>query len=119
MRDIVWCGDSEALFINQTGEIHYISGTDVLPVPLEGEEEKNAIAMLATEAEREHGRNILIEHNLRLVVYIARKFDNTGAGMEDLISIGTIGLIKAINSYNPDKILSWPLMRQDVLKMRF
>ena len=54
-------------------------------------------------AEREHGRNILIEHNLRLVVYIARKFDNTGAGMEDLISIGTIGLIKAINSYNPDK----------------
>lgn len=59
--------------------------------------------MLATEAEREHGRNILIEHNLRLVVYIARKFDNTGAGMEDLISIGTIGLIKAINSYNPDK----------------
>ena len=75
--------------------------------------------MLATEAEREHGRNILIEHNLRLVVYIARKFDNTGAGMEDLISIGTIGLIKAINSYNPDKISNWLLMRRDVLKMRF
>ena len=92
-----------SIIYKSNGEIHYISGTDVLPVPLEGEEEKNAIAMLATEAEREHGRNILIEHNLRLVVYIARKFDNTGAGMEDLISIGTIGLIKAINSYNPDK----------------
>lgn len=92
-----------SIIYKSNGEIHYISGTDVLPVPLEGEEEKKAIAMLATEAEREHGRNILIEHNLRLVVYIARKFDNTGAGMEDLISIGTIGLIKAINSYNPDK----------------
>ena len=92
-----------SILYKSNGEIHYISGTDVLPVPLEGEEEKKAIAMLATEAEREHGRNILIEHNLRLVVYIARKFDNTGAGMEDLISIGTIGLIKAINSYNPDK----------------
>ena len=92
-----------SIIYKSNGEIHYISGTDVLPVPLEGEEEKNAINMLATEAEREHGRNILIEHNLRLVVYIARKFDNTGAGMEDLISIGTIGLIKAINSYNPDK----------------
>lgn len=92
-----------SIIYKSNGEIHYISGTDVLPVPLEGEEEKNAIAMLATEAEREHGRNILIEHNLRLVVYIARKFDNTGAGMEDLISIGTIGLIKAINSYNPEK----------------
>ena len=92
-----------SIIYKSNGEIHYISGTDVLPVPLEGEEEKKAIAMLATEAERELGRNILIEHNLRLVVYIARKFDNTGAGMEDLISIGTIGLIKAINSYNPDK----------------
>ena len=95
-----------SIIYKSNGEIHYISGTDVLPVPLEGEEEKNAIAMLATEAEREHGRNILIEHNLRLVVYIARKFDNTGAGMEDLISIGTIGLIKAINSYNPDKSIT-------------
>ena len=92
-----------SIIYKSNGEIHYISGTDVLPVPLEGEEEKNAIAMLATEAEREHGRNILIEHNLRLVVYIARKFDNTGAGMEDLISIGTIGLIKAINTFNPVK----------------
>ena len=85
------------------GEIHYISGADVLPVPLEGEEEKEVIQMLRSEEKKEQGRAILIEHNLRLVVYIARKFDNTGAGMEDLISIGTIGLIKAINSYNPDK----------------
>lgn len=85
------------------GEIHYISGADVLPVPLEGEEEKNAIEMLRSEEKKDEGRAILIEHNLRLVVYIARKFDNTGAGMEDLISIGTIGLIKAINSYNPEK----------------
>ncbi len=85
------------------GEIHYISGADVLPVPLEGEEEKEAIQMLRSEEKKNQGRAILIEHNLRLVVYIARKFDNTGAGMEDLISIGTIGLIKAINSYNPDK----------------
>ena len=92
-----------SIIYKSNGEIHYISGTDVLPVPLEGEEEKNAIAMLATEAEREHGRNILIEHNLRLVVYIARKFDNTGVGVEDLISIGTIGLIKAINTFNPVK----------------
>lgn len=85
------------------GEIHYISGADVLPVPLEGEEEKEAIQMLRSEEKKNQGRAILIEHNLRLVVYIARKFDNTGAGMEDLISIGTIGLIKAINSYDPDK----------------
>ena len=84
-------------------EIHYISGVDVLPVPLEGEEEKKVIAMLSDSETKAYGRNILIEHNLRLVVYIARKFDNTGAGMEDLISIGTIGLIKAINSYNPEK----------------
>ena len=92
-----------SIIYKSNGEIHYISGTDVLPVPLEGEEEKNAIAMLATEAEREHGRNILIEHNLRLVVYIAKKFDNTGVGVEDLISIGTIGLIKSINTFKPDK----------------
>ena len=92
-----------SVIYRSNGEIHYISGTDILPVPLEGEEERKAIAMLALEEERDRGRNILIEHNLRLVVYIARKFDNTGAGMEDLISIGTIGLIKAINSYNPEK----------------
>ena len=84
------------------GDIFYIGGADVLPVPLENEEEAEAIRMLGTEREQD-GREVLIEHNLRLVVYIARKFDNTGVGGEDLISIGTIGLIKAINSFNPDK----------------
>ena len=71
-------------------EIHYIGGSEVLPPPLETE--------YANEA-----RALLIEHNLRLVVYIAKKFDNTGVGVEDLISIGTIGLIKAINTFNRDK----------------
>ena len=92
-----------SVIYKSNGEIHYISGTDVLPVPLEEEQEKKAIEMLALEKERERGRNILIEHNLRLVVYIAKKFDNTGVGVEDLISIGTIGLIKAINTFNPEK----------------
>lgn len=86
----------------QNGEIFYIGGTKVLPVPLEAEDEAKAIAMIGTEREKE-GKSILIEHNLRLVVYIAKKFDNTGVGVEDLISIGTIGLIKAINSFNPEK----------------
>ena len=84
------------------GDIFYIGGADVLPVPLENEAEAEAIGMLGTEREKD-GREVLIEHNLRLVVYIARKFDNTGIGVEDLISIGTIGLIKAINSFNPEK----------------
>ena len=83
-------------------EIFYIGGTDVLPVPLENDAEAEAIRMLGTE-EKEDGRKRLIEHNLRLVVYIARKFDNTGIGVEDLISIGTIGLIKAIHSFDPNK----------------
>ena len=86
----------------QTGEIFYIGGTDVLPAPLEGQEEADAIAGLA-DPENETARSELIEHNLRLVVYIAQKFDNTGVGVEDLISIGTIGLIKAINTFNPEK----------------
>ncbi len=83
-------------------EIHYIGGTDVLPAPLELEEEDHTIALLETEHAQE-ARKKLIEHNLRLVVYIAKKFDNTGVGVEDLISIGTIGLIKAINTFNPAK----------------
>ncbi len=89
------------LFAKQ-GEIHYIGGAEVLPPPLEPDEEAAVIADLKTEREAE-ARSILIEHNLRLVVYIAKKFDNTGVGVEDLISIGTIGLIKAINTYNPEK----------------
>ena len=90
------------LMVLKQGDVHYIGGTDVLPVPLEAEEEAQAIACRGGERD-EHGKTSLIEHNLRLVVYIAKKFDNTGVGVEDLISIGTIGLIKAINSYNPDK----------------
>ena len=84
------------------GDIYYIGGTDVLPVPLENDEEARAIGLLRTERAKD-ARSVLIEHNLRLVVYIARKFDNTGIGVEDLISIGTIGLIKAINSFDPGK----------------
>ena len=85
------------LFIS---EIHYINGPDLLPPPLSAEEEANAISAL--ERDRANA-DILIEHNLRLVVYIAKKFENTGVGIEDLVSIGTIGLIKAINSYRSDK----------------
>ena len=90
------------LMVLKQGDVHYIGGTDVLPVPLEAEEEAQAIAGLGGERDQQV-KTSLIEHNLRLVVYIAKKFDNTGVGVEDLISIGTIGLIKAINSYNPDK----------------
>lgn len=85
-----------------TREVHYIGGTEVLPAPLDIEEEKNVLAMLKTDND-DYAKKMLIEHNLRLVVYIAKKFDNTGVGVEDLISIGTIGLIKAINSYDRDK----------------
>ena len=84
------------------GDVHYIGGADVLPAPLEPKEEAMVIADLGGELD-EQAKSVLIEHNLRLVVYIAKRFDNTGVGVEDLISIGTIGLIKAINSYNPDK----------------
>ena len=83
------------------GKIMYIGGSDVLPAPLSREEEGLCIARLA--AGEEGAANRLIEHNLRLVVYIARRFENTGVGIEDLISIGTIGLIKAVGTYNPAK----------------
>ena len=83
-------------------EVHYIGGSEVLPPPLEPEEEAKAIENLEGKYEKE-ARTMLIEHNLRLVVYIAKKFDNTGVGVEDLISIGTIGLIKAINTFNKEK----------------
>ncbi len=83
-------------------EIHYIGGADVLPAPLGVNEENAAIASLGTDRDDE-AKKTLIEHNLRLVVYIAKKFDNTGIGVEDLISIGTIGLIKSIHTFNPEK----------------
>ena len=84
------------------GEVHYIGGADILPPPLESEEEGRMISLLGGEDDK-YARSSLIEHNLRLVVYIAKKFDNTSVGVEDLISIGTIGLIKAINTFKPDK----------------
>ena len=83
------------------GKIMYIGGSDVLPSPLSREEEAELLARLA--AGDESARPALIEHNLRLVVYIARRFENTGINIEDLISIGTIGLIKAVGTYNPAK----------------
>lgn len=85
-----------------TGDIHYIGGTEVLPPPLDSRQENEMIARLGQD-EDARAKTILIEHNLRLVVYIAKKFDNTGVGVEDLISIGTIGLIKSINTFNPEK----------------
>ena len=90
------------LIFAEKGEIHYIGGSDVLPAPLDMEQEAEEIAKLGTQDEKE-AKSVLIEHNLRLVVYIAKKFDNTGVGVEDLISIGTIGLIKAINTFNSSK----------------
>ena len=84
------------------GEVHYIGGTDVLPPPLEPEEEAYVLSQLDTRRSEE-AKAILIERNLRLVVYIAKKFENTGIGVEDLISIGTIGLIKAIQTFNLER----------------
>lgn len=81
--------------------IYYINGADSLPPPLTKEEEDEAFALLDTDFAR--GRDILITHNLRLVVYIAKKFESTGIGIEDLISIGTIGLIKAVKTFCPNK----------------
>mgnify|MGYP000839880188 CR=1 FL=1 len=91
-----------SFWFSRQGEVHYIGGTDVLPPPLSQEEENERISQLATDMEKD-AKQVLIEHNLRLVVYIAKKFDNTGVGVEDLISIGTIGLIKAINTFKSDK----------------
>lgn len=81
--------------------LFYIGGSDVLPPPLEREEEEKAI--IAMENGDEAAKRLLTEHNLRLVVYISRRFENTGINLEDLISIGTIGLIKAINTFRSDK----------------
>ena len=85
----------------ETPCIHYIGGTDIMPPPLKGEEEQQALDEL--EKGNEAAKQQLIERNLRLVVFIARRFENTGVNLEDLISIGTIGLIKAISTYRRDK----------------
>ena len=81
--------------------IHYVGGSDVLPPPLKGQEEQDALEAL--QRGEEQAKTRLVEHNLRLVVYIARRFENTGISLEDLISIGTIGLMKAIGTYRLDK----------------
>lgn len=85
----------------QSGAIHYIGGSDVLPPPLKGEEELAALEAL--QRGEEQAKRKLVEHNLRLVVYISRRFENTGIHLEDLISIGTIGLMKAVSTYRLDK----------------
>ena len=85
----------------KNGSIHYIGGSDVLPPPLKGEEELAALEALQTGDEQ--AKKQLVEHNLRLVVYISRRFENTGIHLEDLISIGTIGLMKAVGTYRLDK----------------
>lgn len=85
----------------RSGAIHYIGGSDVLPPPLKGEEELAALEAL--QRGEEQAKRKLVEHNLRLVVYISRRFENTGIHLEDLISIGTIGLMKAVGTYRLDK----------------
>ena len=90
------------LSLKNSRDVHYIGGAEVLPAPLEPHEEAIVIDEL-TKKQSEEAKKLLIERNLRLVVYIARKFANTGVGIEDLISIGTIGLIKAINTFKNDK----------------
>ncbi len=93
--------------MNIDNNVHYIGGSEVLPPPLTRDEEEELINKLIEYADEEDKikdvKTVLIERNLRLVVYIARKFENTGIYMEDLISIGTIGLIKSINTFKPDK----------------
>ena len=89
-----------AFWNGREGNEYYIGGTDVLPSPLTREEEAEVLSRFDEDP---RAADILIQHNLRLVVYIAKKFESTGIGIEDLISIGTIGLIKAIHTYKPDK----------------
>ena len=89
------------LFSDDPETIDYLNGADSLPPPLNKEEEKKAFELLETDPKK--ARELLIVHNLRLVVYIAKKFESTGTGIEDLISIGSIGLIKAVNTFTPER----------------
>ena len=103
---MMWLCAQKLVLTKEASEetILYIGGSDILPEPLGAQEEAKVLHMFTQEGEeKEKGRQLLIEHNLRLVVYIAKKFENTGMNVEDLISIGTIGLIKAINTFKPDK----------------
>jgi len=90
------------VYLTLCEECYFIGTGEALPAPLPPEDESHYLSLLNTE-DRECAKKILIEHNLRLVVYVARKFENTGVGIEDLVSIGSIGLIKAINTFNVDK----------------
>ncbi len=89
------------LLLGRAEGVHYIGGSDVLPPPLNRETERELLFQVRDG--NKAARDTLIEHNLRLVVYLARRFDNTGINLEDLISIGTIGLVKAVNTFNPEK----------------
>lgn len=89
------------LRVKRIGTVLYINGSDTLPPPLTKEEEKEVFDLMDTDFDK--AREALIVHNLRLVVYIAKKFESTGIGLEDLISIGTIGLIKAVNTFSKEK----------------
>ncbi len=89
------------VFCEEENFVHYLSGAEALPRPFTPDEEQELLARLDDDGERV--RSSLIEHNLRLVVYIARKFDNTGVELDDLVSIGTIGLIKAVKTFNTGK----------------
>ena len=97
----IFAGLRQRLSRLMAGSVHYIGGSDVLPPPLSREEEATLTAKLETGDPA--AASTLIEHNLRLVVYIARRFESSGVGLEDLISIGTIGLIKAVGTYQPAK----------------
>ena len=97
----VWVRFLRKLGIVRENCVFYVGGSDVLPPPLKGQEEQEALEAL--EAGREEAKQLLIERNLRLVVFIAKRFESTGVNLEDLISIGTIGLIKAIGTYRREK----------------
>lgn len=104
MNAMEWLRVFVQRIFGEENTVDYVCGNgEALPLPLSTEEESEALKMLAEECEKERAKNKLIQHNLRLVVYIAKKFDNTGVENDDLISIGTIGLIKAINSFRIDK----------------
>ena len=107
IRQVIVCKLGELLWkLGLAGRIHYINGPETLPPPLSREEEVGVFKKLGGEEggqAQNAARETLIVHNLRLVVYIARKFESTGIGVEDLISIGTIGLIKAVNTFCPDR----------------
>jgi len=103
MKWIKWLWQRFKRFLFGKTGVFYVGGPENLPAPLDGDREAEIIDELMNEGKRDNARKILIEHNLRLVVYIAKKFENTGVASEDLISIGTIGLIKAINTFKKDK----------------